>query len=120
MSDNGPEPAAPVEDTYEVIGGKHYHEGEELTAGATFHPTHRQVEGGSLAGKARKVKEGSSVSSSVPADIGIRALPMTDRALEIALGAGLSEEDFEGVEPKGADGDYLTGQVRDIIAGREE
>lgn len=110
-----------VDDLYEVEAGYHTHtdpNGRErrLEPGATFHPTRRQVESGSLQGKAR-LKEPDTSSQFPGADIGVRSLPMTDAALELALEHDLSEEDFEGVEPAGADGDYLKSQVRELVEG---
>lgn len=111
------------EDTYEVVDGYHTHVDENgrekrLEPGAQFHPTTRQVEGGTLEGKARKVAEDTSTQFSGE-DIGVRSLPMTDAALELALDEELTEGDFEGVEPEGADEEYLKGQVEDIVADKE-
>lgn len=114
-----PEPEERVEDTYRVTDGYLYDVDpstggrRKLGPGADFHPTHRQVEGSTLEGKARKVSESASVTAS-GADIGLRALPMTDAALELALEAGLDESDFEGVEPGGSTGKYLKSQVEDL------
>lgn len=110
------------DDTYEVEQGYLTHvdpsgRKKKLGPGDRFRPKKRQVEGNTLANKARLVDRDTSTEHTVPADIGIRALPMTDAALELALEADLSEEDFEEVEPEGADGDYLKSQVRELAEG---
>lgn len=109
-----------VADEYEVEGSYHYHRDESgnrvrLEPGDRFRPTRKQVEQGSLEGKARKVREDVAPKTARGADIGLRALPMTDAALDLALDEGLDESDFEGVEPEGADGDYLKSQVEALL-----
>lgn len=112
---------------FEVTDGlKYLPGGKVLGPGNRFHPTERQVEQGSLRGKARELtqSEYGSVSRedrkpvSNGADIGIRALPMADTTLKLALRAELSEEDFEGIEP-GYEGRYTRSQVEEIIEARD-
>lgn len=102
-------------DRYRYTGGRHTRaDGETIEQGGVFEPTEREKE------KVGDLLE--PVSSSAPvqgADIGVRAIPMTSAAKELAEEAlregNLSEEDFEGVEPEGADGDYLKPQVAGLI-----
>lgn len=99
-----------------------------LGPGNRFHPTVHQVQTNSLRGKVRELNrdEYASIGRSgdpsrspkfAGADIGIRALPMSDAALKLALGV-LSEEDFEGVTPEGSDGRYLVKQVEALIEAK--
>lgn len=109
-----------VADEYEVEGSYHYHRDEDgnrkrLEPGDRFRPTRKQVEQGSLEGKARKVREDVAPSTHQGADIGLRSLPMTDAALELALNEGLEESDFADIEPEGASGDYLKAQVEALL-----
>lgn len=116
--------AAHTEDLYEVEGSYHYHRTEQgervrLEPGDRFHPTTKQVADGSLEGKARKVSESSgSTSATVGADIGLRALDWgSEKALEVALEAGIDADAFaEAVEPGGATG-YVTSDVRGYLEG---
>lgn len=125
------DPTLHTRDEWEVTQGKMHHRREDgrkvvLARGDRFHPTLKQVADGSLENKARKVRDGGRPSAhTVTRDIGLRTLLMTDRALEIALDPAedgseppLDVEDFHGVEPAGADGEYLTGQVRQIADAR--
>lgn len=114
-------------EVYEVVEGyKHLPGGIRLGPGQRFHPTERQVRTGSLKGKARElsrseyesVKRSERRVVSTGADVGIRALPMADTTLDLALREGLTEEDFEGVEP-GFEGRYTRSQVTEIIEARE-
>lgn len=112
---------------YEVTDGlKYLPGGKVLGPGNRFHPTERQIRNGSLKGKARELaqseyasvsrKERRPVSSG--ADIGIRALPMAEGTLALALEAGLREEDFAGLEP-GYEDRYTRSQVEEIIEARD-
>lgn len=112
-------------ETWKVTGGKMHHvntKGERvtLTEGETFHPTRRQVKGGSLEGKAVKVKGGTSVSTS-GADIGIRALEWGSKpALKKALDAEppVTVEELEaGDGPSGETG-YVTADVTAVLDAR--
>jgi hypothetical protein len=112
---------------FEVTDGlKYLPGGKVLGPGNRFHPTVRQVESGSLRGKARELSQSEygSVSRedrkarSRGADIGIRALPMAETTMKLALGAQLTESDFEGVEP-GYEGRYTRSQVQEIIDARD-
>lgn len=92
-----------------------------LGPGDRFRPTKKQEREGSLQGKASLAEAASPTPRSTGADIGLRAIPMSQKALEEALEAGLEEEHFERLEPEGADGEtYLVSQVRDLIEEREE
>lgn len=98
-------------DRYRNVGGHHVRgDGSEVGQGDTFEPTSEEL---------RKIPEKlERVSTSAPfsgADIGVRSLPMTDAALDLALSEGLSEEDFLGIEPEGASGEYLVSQVRGLL-----
>lgn len=113
---------------YEVTDGlKYLPGGKVLGPGNRFHPTVRQVRQGSLRGKARELtqSEYGSVRTSRKrasvngADVGLRALPMADTTLDLALRADLTEEDFAGVEP-GFEGRYTRSQVQEIIDARDE
>jgi hypothetical protein len=116
---------------WEVTAGRKYlpdGKGKQkvLGPGHLFHPTERQVETGVLEGKAREVPasvlRGLSASGdirSTGADIGIRALPMAESTVRRALQAGMTEADFEGVEPEGQDGQYTFRQVEAMIAARD-
>lgn len=109
-----------VADEYEVVEGYHHvrdasGRSKRYGPGDRFHPTRKQVESNSLEGKARKVRDAYEPTTTQGADIGLRSLPMTDAALELALDEGLSEEDFEDIEPDGVHGDYLKGQVEDLV-----
>lgn len=120
------------EQVYEVIEGyKHLPGGIRLGPGNRFHPTERQVrqtlEGrGGLVGKARELtqSEYGSVSReerkpvSSGADIGIRALPMAETTLALALKEGLTESDFKGIEP-GYEDRFTRSQVEEIIEARD-
>lgn len=112
-------------ETWKVTGGKMHHvntKGERvtLTEGATFHPTRRQVKGGSLEGKAVKVKGDTSVSTT-GADIGIRALEWGSKAaLKKALDAEppvTVEELDAGGGPSGETG-YVTDDVTAVLDAR--
>jgi hypothetical protein len=116
---------------YEVTEGRHrLPDGTVLTPGKRFHPLERQVTGGkrgrsTLAGKAREItateRRGIAPSRTTVAgaDIGIRTVPMTNHAMNLALDAQLSVEDFKGIEPAHEQG-YTKGQVEDIIARRAQ
>lgn len=97
-------------DRYRNVGGPHSREDGVIGQGDVFEPTDEEKR--KIGGKLEPVSEVARASG---ADIGLRSLPMTDAALELALEAGLDESDFAGVEPEGADGDYLVSQVRDLI-----
>lgn len=118
------EPSDYAKETRVIETGNIYHttpEGErvKLGPGDEFRPRFSQLGSESLMNKTRPTGRGGSSTHGVGADIGLRSLPMTDRALEIALDAGLDESDFENVDPAGANGDYLTRQVRAIIDEKE-
>lgn len=126
---------------YEVVDGYHRVPAEPtknprgpemitLGPGNRFHPTVHQVRSGSLEGKVRELNQdeyralGRSADPSrkvvsTGADIGIRALPMSDTALKLALGV-LTEDDFEGVEPEGSNGVYTVKQVETMIAAKPD
>lgn len=114
---------------YEIVEGKHrLPDGRVLGPGQRFHPLERQVTGGkngrgTLYGKAREISrsEYRSVRSNrisvAGSDIGVRALPMADGTKRMALAAGLTDEDFRGIEPAN-DGQYTRKQVEEIIAAK--
>lgn len=99
-----------------------------LAEGNLFHPTESELQNGAraLKNKARPLFPSEyagvrgSRTMSTGADIGIRALEMTNHALKRALDAKLTEADFEGVVPAGADGQYTKAQVEEIIANRRD
>lgn len=117
---------------YEVTDGlKYLPGGKVLGPGSRFRPTLGQIRKDkrgrtSLDGKARELtqSEYGSVSRanrkpvSSGADIGIRALPMAEGTLALALEHGLREEDFEGLEP-GYEDRYTRAQVEQIIEARD-
>lgn len=120
---------------FEVTDGlKYLPGGKVLGPGMRFHPTERQVENGSLKNKARELNatemRGLSVeqrrTTTEPsvtvagADIGVRALPISSKLATEALAAGLTEADFEGIDPAGNSGKYTRGQVEELIAQHEE
>lgn len=109
---------------YEVENGYHHAGGKRLGPGQRFRPTVRQVESGSLRGKARELtrSEGRDLKRPKPArapgaDIGLRALPMAEGTLKLALEAELTEADFEGIEP-GFEGRYTRSQIEQIIEAK--
>jgi len=111
---------------YEVVEGcKRLPGGLVLGPGQRFHPTVKQIKDGSLRGKARELSASElrgmrhTSTTFAGADIGLRTIPMAESTLKLALGAGLSEDDFAGIEP-GAEGRYTRAQVREIIAARDE
>lgn len=118
-------------EVWEVTAGRKYlpnGKGRQavLGPGHLFHPTVRQIETGALEGKAREVpasvRRGLSTSGAIRstgADIGLRALPMADSTLKRAMQAGMTEEEFSGVDPEGADGQYTFRQVEAMIAARD-
>lgn len=99
-----------------------------LTPGMRFHPTQKQVAQtvtgrGGLTNKARELN-GSEYAGigradrkpmSTGADIGLRSLPMADGTRKLAWDYGLTEEDFQGLEP-GHGGKYTKDQVEDLYA----
>lgn len=98
---------------YRYTGGRHKSEnGDVVYQGDVYEPTEADLR--NKEDLWEPVTEGASVAG---ANIGIRALPMTDAAMELALEADLSEEDFEGIEPAGSSGDYLKSQVVALIEG---
>ena len=110
---------------YEVVEGcKRLPGGHVLPPGARFHPTEKQVRDGSLRGKARELTaseyRGLKVErqSFAGADIGVRSIPMTESALRAALAAGLTEEDFDGLEGDGAEGRFTKPQVDALIEAK--
>lgn len=121
---------------WEVTEGLKHVPGENgrpktLTPGMRFNPTEKQVaqtlEGrGGLLNKARELNgseyagigRGDRKPMVAGADIGLRALPMAEGTRRKAWAAGLTEEDFEGVEP-GHGGKYTGEQVEDLIAMKE-
>lgn len=123
-----PDPSEHVPDTYEVLGGKLHHitgrgRRETLTAGRRFHPTFRQVRGGALRGKARKVKDAPSrAATTVSKDVGLRTLEWgSPHALRMALAAQpvLTVEEMEAAGATGATG-YVTDDVRRALDARRE
>jgi hypothetical protein len=114
-----------VDAVYEVTDGyKHLPGGIRLGPGGRFRPTERQVKNGALRNKARELSGSeyrdirASGSSVAGADIGLRALPMAEGTVEIALEAGLTEGDFAGIEPEGANSRYTRAQVERMIETR--
>lgn len=123
---------------YEVVDGYHkVPSGErdgrpqwlKLGPGHRFHPTVRQVESNALEGKARELnsselagigrsKDTSKKIMTQGADIGIRALPMSETAKKVALDGGLTEDDFSGVTPARSDGAYTVEQVEELVASK--
>lgn len=111
-----PDPSERTGDTYRVTDGYVYHDGDKLGPGAQFHPTHRQVAGGTLVNKAEKV--GDAPARFDGADIGLRSLDWgSEAALKLALDAGLSTDDFDGREPSGATG-YVKSDVEGVLEAR--
>lgn len=98
-------------DRYRYTGGEHTRaDGSKVEQGGVFEPTEREQE------KIGDLLEPVSTSAPVQgADIGLRSLPMTPAAMELALEEGLDASDFDGVEPEGVDGEYLKGQVSDLL-----
>jgi hypothetical protein len=96
-----------------------------LGPGNRFHPTERQILTGALEGKTRELtrseykelKSGKTISMA-GSDIGVRALPMSSALQKLALEKGLREEDFAGVEPAGAGGQYTKAQVEELAAAK--
>lgn len=76
----------------------------------------RELSGTEMAGIGRS-KDPSRKVMARGADIGIRALPMSDTALKLALGV-LSEDDFEGVEPARSDGAYTVEQIQALVEAK--
>lgn len=121
---------------WEVTEGlKHVPDGKggtlTLVPGNRFHPTEDQVrqtteeKRGGLLNKARELtrSEYAGLRSTrkvmaTGADIGLRSIPMADTTLQLALRAGLREEDFEGLEPTES-GRYTRAQVQELIDRRE-
>lgn len=97
-------------DRYRLLGGPHTREDGTVGQGDVFEPTGEELE--KIGDKLEPVDSSAPVQG---ADIGLRSLPMTEAALELALDAGLSEDDFEGLDPAGADGDYLKSQVEGLV-----
>ena len=98
---------------YRYTGGQHHRaDGSVVEQGETMEPTDHELE---TIGERGHLEPVSEFGRSTGADIGLRALPMTDAALEVALDEGLEESDFEGVEPEGANGQYLKSQVEDLL-----
>lgn len=101
---------------YRNVGGPHRRaDGTWVAHGDTFTPTAKELAGGAADKFVR-------VATSEPfrgADIGIRALPMAEGTLKLALKAGLKGEDFEGVAPEGPDGQYTRKQVMAMIDARK-
>lgn len=99
-----PDPAEHSRDTYEVVSGKLHHideRGERVTLapGATFHPTLRQVDSGSLENKARKVKAGSPKAGVV---VGVDFddegnIVREDEATEAGIDAGPAPRSLDGL-----------------------
>lgn len=134
------------DEVWEVVDGYHHVPAEParsprgtkmktLGPGNRFRPTVQQAKrgdarGGLLrGGKMRRLtatemagigrsQDPSHRPWSPGADIGIRALPMSDTALKLALGT-LSEEDFEGTEPEGTNGVYTVRQVERMVEAKQ-
>ena len=108
-------------DVFEVTTGKHVDaDGREIGPGGTFHPTRRQVESGSLAGKARRVREDTSVSFS-GADIGIRALEWgSDVALKRAVQNDVTVEELKATGGPSGETGWVTADVNAALDAREE
>lgn len=118
------------EAVYEVIEGrKHLPGGKVCGPGQRFHPTERQVKNGSLAGKAREITRSElrdlkntsrSFAGTDFREMALRALPMTNHALTLALNTPtVTAEDFAGIEPAHKDG-YTKGQVEELIAKKQQ
>jgi len=112
---------------YEVEEGyKHLPGGIRLGPGQRFRPTERQVANGSLRGKARELSrteysaihrdERAPVVSG--ADIGLRRFEMADSTRDYAHDSGLTEADFQGVEPEGANARYTRAQVEAMVEAK--
>ena len=119
------------DEVWEVTAGRKYlpdGRGKQkvLGPGHLFHPTVTQIENGALAGKAREVPasvrrglDAAGTITSTGADIGLRSLPMAESTVKRAIQAGMTEEDFRGVEPDGQDGQYTFRQVEAMIAAQD-
>lgn len=108
---------------FEVTEGyKHLPGGKVLGVGQRFHPTMRQVKTNALRGKARELTRSearSAVQTSVPGDIGVRAVPgLTKKLAAYAIKHGLQEEDFAGVDPEGADDTFTKAQLNALIRAK--
>lgn len=115
----------PSDKVYEVTDGlKYLPGGRVLGPGNRFRPTEEQIARGGLKGKARELSrsEYQGIGHRVygnGADIGLRQYEMAESTLQYALEHGLTEADFDGVEPEGANGRYLREQVEAMVAARD-
>lgn len=123
--DNGQQPLADA--VYEVVEGYHGLPGHgRIGPGHRFRPTVAQHERQTLRNKARELTsteyrgihrhERKPVVSG--ADIGLRRFPMAEGTLSFALASGLTEEDFQAVEPEGSDGRFTRAQVDQMVRAR--
>lgn len=112
------------DDTYEVEDGYMTHtdpSGRErrLGPGDRFHPTKKQVRDGSLTGKASVAEPATESPQAAGADIGLRALDMTDSALELALDEEVDADDLvDAVEPSGDEGRFWKSDVEEYLDQR--
>lgn len=113
---------------YEVVEGyKHLPGGVRLGPGQRFRPTERQVANGSLKGKAREltrteydaVHRSERKAVSRGAEIGLRQFKMADGTRQFASDHGLTEDDFHGTEPEGANDQFTRAQVEAMVEARE-
>jgi hypothetical protein len=118
------------DEVWEVTDGyKYLPGGVKLGPGNRFHPTVRQIEQtargkGGLLGKARELtgaeyrdvkRQGKTFSG---ADIGLRAIAMTEPALQAALAAQLDEQDFADIQGEGNDGRITKAQVDRLVQAK--
>lgn len=122
-TNNGERPSDRV---FEVTEGlKYLPGGRVLGPGHRFRPSEEQIERGALKGKARELSrsEYEAIGRRVHAngaDIGLRRFEMAESTLQYALEHGLTEADFEAVEPGGANSRYLREQVEAMVDARAD
>lgn len=98
-------------DRYRYTGGEHVRaDGTTVRQGEEFKPTDKELE---KQGDLLEPVEGAG--SFTGANIGLRALDMTDAALELALDRGLDADEVKATEPSGANGDYLKSDIQALI-----
>lgn len=108
-----------VSDVYEVTRGKVTDvDGRDLGPGEHFRPTRRQVAKGTLEGKARMVRQDTSVSAR-GADIGIRALEWgSEIALKKAVKNDVTVEEMEATGGPSGETGYVTADVNAVLEAR--